>query len=401
MAFYDAERSSGRRACLEGVRVLELGSTIAGPSATRHLADLGADVLKVEPPSGDQLRSWGSLAPDGTSWWFKSHNRNKRFLVFDVRRPADAQVVGEIAMMCDVVVENFRPGWLVPFGLDAASLRARKPGLIYVSISGYGQDGPMAARPGYGSVAEAIGGFRHITGESGRPPMRLGISIADELAGLNVALAAVAALRAREIDGFGETIDVSLIESTFSLMEGTLPEFVHAGKVAERSGNRLVTAAPSNVYPTADEGWIVIAGNSQAIFRRLTLAMGAPELATDERFSTNQDRVAHAALLDERISNWTRTLPLAELDRQLAEAEVPAGPILSIDQIAEHPQFQARGAIQTLHDDDGTEVVTYGPAAHFADRKIKLGRPGGTIGRDQEQVLEELGLLTTSEQRTG
>ena len=375
--------------CLDGIRVLELGSTIAGPSATRHLADLGAIVLKVEPPGGDQLRTWGSLAPDGTSWWFKSHNRSKRLLTFDLREEEDAAAVRELALDCDVVVENFRTGWLRQCGLDAESLRGVKPALVYVSISGYGQDGPMAAQPGYGSVAESIGGFRFITGEADGPPMRLGISIADELAGLQAALAAVAALHARDRDGIGETVDISLLESVFSLLEGALPEFKHTGKVSKRTGNRLATTAPSNIYPTSDGHWIAIAGNGEGIFRRLTAAMGQPELADDERFVDNQQRVRHMAELDDLITSWTSRYQLDAVNDALAKQGVPAGPILGIDAIATHPQIVARRAIQTIVDDVGTEVFTYGPVPHLTERPIVLGRAAGKIGRDQATALAQ------------
>jgi len=374
-------------ACLDGVQVLELGSTIAGPSATRHLADLGATVWKVEPPGGDQLRTWGTLAPDGSSFWFKSHNRGKRLLSFDLRREADAAAVRRLALTVDIVVENFRPGWLAACGLDAKSLRAEKPTLIYVSISGYGQDGPLSAQPGYGAIAESMGGFRHITGEPDGPPMRMGISIADELSGLNAALAALAALHARDRDGVGETIDISLVESAFSMLESVLSEYAHAGKVTGRSGNRLTTAAPSNVYPTADGQWIAIAGNGEGIFRRLAAAMGKPELATDPRFENNAVRVTNMAPLDAAIARWTQTLPLEELVAVLGAAGVPAGPILAIDAIVAHPHLQARQAVRTLGDDRGTEVATYGPVPHLTERPIVFGLAAGAVGRDQDLLV--------------
>ncbi len=205
---------------LAGVRVLELGSTVAGPAACRLLADLGATVYKIEPGEGDQLRTWGVLSPDGTGWWFKSHNRNKQLLTFDLKNPAHVATIASMALACDVVVENFRPGYLARIGLDADTLRAKKPELVYLSISGYGQDGPYANRPGYGSIAEAMGGLRYITGEADGPPMRMGISIGDEIAALYAVIGVLAALRGRDRDAVGETIDVSLIESTYSVLEG-------------------------------------------------------------------------------------------------------------------------------------------------------------------------------------
>ncbi|HEY4441289.1 MAG TPA: CoA transferase [Candidatus Elarobacter sp.] len=377
---------------LAGIRVLELGSTIAGPSAGRHLADLGADVIKVEQPEGDQLRTWGELAPDGTSWWFKSHNRNKRLVTFDLRDARDVETVRALALSCDAVLENFRPGWLDERGLGAESLRAAKPELIYCSISGYGQTGPYASRPGYGNIAEAMGGLRYITGEPDGPPMRVGISIGDELAGLYAALGVVAALHARSRDGSGDAIDVSLIESTFSLMQATLPEYVHSGKVNKRKGNSYLRAVPNSVYPTRDGEWLAIGGNSQSIFRRLTALMGRPGLADDPRFATNQTRVANCEAIDGMVAEWTRSLDLDEANAALAAAGVPAGPVLSIAGIVADPQFRARGAMASVPDDDGTPVATYGTVPRFAVHPARLERAAGRIGRDQDDVLREVGL---------
>ena len=365
---------------------------MAGPSACRLLADLGAAVYKIEPPGGDQLRTWGALAPDGTGWWFKSHNRDKRLLTFDLRVADDVATVASMALACDVVIENFRPGYLARLGLDAVTLRAKKPELIYLSISGYGQSGPYADRPGYGSIAEAMGGLRYITGESDGPPMRVGISLGDEIAALYAVVGVLAALRGRDRDAVGETIDVSLIESTFSLLQGALPEYVHAGAVARRAGNTLNSAAPSNVYPTRDGEWLAIGGNGQGIFRRLVTAMGAPELADDERFATNQARRQHVELLDARIGAWTETLDLAEAEAILAQAGVPAGPVMSVAQIVAHPQFQTRDAVVYARDDDGTPIATYASPVRFSERPLSVDRAAGAIGRDQAAALAELGL---------
>jgi crotonobetainyl-CoA:carnitine CoA-transferase CaiB-like acyl-CoA transferase len=377
---------------LAGVRVLELGSTVAGPAACRLLADLGADVYKIEPGDGDQLRTWGVISPDGTGWWFKSHNRNKRLLTFDLRNAADVATIEAMALACDVVVENFRPGYLARIGLDAASLRAKKPALIYLSISGYGQTGPYADRPGYGSIAEAMGGLRYITGESDGPPMRVGISIGDEIAALYAVIGVLAALHARNRDAVGDTLDVSLIESTFSLLEGALPEYVHGGTIARRAGNRLNSAAPSNVYPTRDGEWLAIGGNGQGIFRRLVTAMGRPELADDERFATNQGRRKHVEELDALIGAWTATHDLAEADAIMAEAGVPAGPVMSVEQIVANPQFKNRDAVRYVRDDDGTLIATYASPVRFRERELILDRAAGAIGRDQSAALAELGL---------
>lgn len=217
---------------LDGVKVLEIATTVAGPAAGRILADFGADVFKLEAPDGDHLRSWGACAPDGTSWWFKSHNRNKRFVAFDLHDPRDVAEVRRFALECDVLLENFRPGRLAAWGLGYEELAAERPDLIYVSISGYGQDGPYASRPGFGHIAESLSGVRYVTGYPDRPPVRMGLSIGDEIAGIYAAMGTLLALRARDAGGGGDHVDVSLVESLFSLTEGLLPDFAHAGFVS-------------------------------------------------------------------------------------------------------------------------------------------------------------------------
>ena len=377
---------------LAGIRVLELGSTVAGPAACRLLADLGADVYKIEPGEGDQLRTWGVISPDGTGWWFKSHNRNKRLLTFDLKNPADVATIASMALACDVVVENFRPGYLARIGLDAQTLRKQKPELVYLSISGYGQTGPYADRPGYGSIAEAMGGLRYITGESDGPPMRVGISIGDEIAALYSVIGVLAALRGRDRDNVGETIDVSLIESTYSLLEGALPDYVHGEVVARRAGNRLSSAAPSNVYPTRDGEWLAIGANGQSIFRRFAAAIGRPEMADDERFATNQARRQNVVELDTIIAAWTEQHDLAHADTIMAQAGVPAGPVMSVKQIVANPQFAAREAVRYVPDDDGTPIATYASPIRFTERDTVFERAAGGIGRDQTTALKELGL---------
>jgi crotonobetainyl-CoA:carnitine CoA-transferase CaiB-like acyl-CoA transferase len=372
--------------------VLELGSTVAGPAAGRLLGDLGADVFKVEPPEGDQLRTWGALAPDGTSWWFKSHNRNKHLLTFDLHRAGDVDIVRRIALACDVVLESFRPGWLDERGLGPVTLRVRKPELIFASISGYGQTGPYAGRPGYGNIAEAMGGLRAITGEADGPPMRMGISIGDELAGLYTVIGVLAALHARGRDGRGESIDVALTESALSLLEAVLPEYAATGHVTGRTGNRYMRAAPNSVYPTRDGEWLAIGANGQAIFRRFTALMGRPELADDPRFATNQARIANGEELDAIIETWTRGVDRQAASDALAAAGVPAGPVMSIAAIAADPHFIARGAIRSIPDDDGTPIGTYVPVPRFREHPAQLARAAGRIGRDQQRALELLGI---------
>lgn len=365
---------------------------MAGPAAGRLLGDLGADVLKIEPAEGDHLRTWGELAPDGTSWWFKAHNRNKRLLSFDLGNAADQATVRRIARACDVVLENFRPGRLADWGLGYDQLRADHPQLIYVSISGYGQSGPYAKRPGYGNVAESMGGLRYLTGYADRPPVRVGVSLGDELAGMYAVIGTLAALRARDRDGSGDYVDVSLTESAISLLEGTIPEYAHAGIVAERAGNRYLRAAPSNIYPTRDQKWIAIGGNGQGIFRRLAQALGAPQLADDVRFASNRARMANVVALDDLIAAFTEQRDLADLSALFAGANVPAGPVMSVADICADPHFRERGAVTTIPSDDGAITVA-GPVPKMRNHPLRLTRAAGAVGRDQQEVLAELGLL--------
>ncbi|TAM92122.1 CoA transferase [bacterium] len=377
---------------LFGIRVLELGSSVSGPFAGRLLADLGAEVYKVEPLEGEQLRTWGVQAPDGSSWWFKSHNRGKKLLAFDLRQPQAVEAVKAIARRCDVLLENFRPGRLTEWGLGYEALAADHPGLIYVSISGYGQDGPYANRPGYGNVAESMGGLRYVTGFPDRPPVRVGVSVGDHVSALYAVIGTLAALQARERDGMGDFVDVALTESCFSLTEAALPEYQAAGIVRERGGNRYLRAAPSNVYETRDGRWMAIGGNGQGIFRRLCEAMGRPELAHNARFADNAARVANAAELDALIETWTKTQEADALNDLLAKAGVPAGPVMSIADIASDLHFRARGMIASIQDERGLEIATPGIVPKFRRHAARLTTAAGAVDRDTAAVLHELGL---------
>ncbi len=363
------------------------------------LADLGAEVIKLEPPEGDTLRTWGELSPDGTSWWFKSHNRNKRFVSFDLRDEAQQAVVREIASKCDVVLENFRPGRLAGWGLGYDQLRARSPRLIYVSISGFGQDGPYAGRAGFGNVAESMGGLRYITGFADRPPVRVGIAIGDEIAALYAVVGTLAALQARNRTGQGDHVDVSLLEGTFSLLEGIIPEYFASGKVRERGGNRYVAAAPSGMYPTRDGKWLSIGANTDAIFRRFAALIDRPQLAVDQRFADNIARRANSEELDAIIVEWTMTGDAVALTDRLADAGVPAGPVYSIADIANDPHYAARGAIAHISDDRGTSIAVAGVVPRLREHPSRLKRAAGDIGRDTETVLREFGLATTVQRR--
>ena len=378
------------RPSLDGIRVLELGSSVAGPTAARHLADLGAEVLKIEPPEGDGLRSWGKASPDGTGWWFKSMNPNKRFLCFDLHEEADRRTVRALALQCDVLIENFRPGRLTSWGLGYDALRAENPRLIYASISGYGQDGPYRERPGFGNIAESMGGLRYITGFPDGPPVRVGISLGDELAALHCVMGVLAALHARDRDGRGDFIDVSLLESVFNMMQGVLPEYDALGEIRQREGNGLNAVGPSNMYPTRDAAWIAIGANANSIFRRFCVLMARPELADDARFCGNRERTENAAILDEIVAAWTRTYDLHPLTAMLAEAGVPAGPVSSIADIVADEQVLARGVVTHLADDAGNRVATNVPVPRLRAHPSVLRHAARAIGADTAAVVHEL-----------
>jgi len=378
------------RAPLDGIRVLELGSSVAGPAAGRLLADLGADVLKVESGEGDMLRTWGAPAPDGTSWWFKSHNRNKRFLRFDLHQEADRATVREIALRCDVVIENFRPGRLAAWGLGYEGLRAANPRIVYASISGYGQDGPYRDRTGFGNIAESMSGLRYVTGFADRPPVRVGFSLADELAALYCVAGVQAALLARERDGVGDYVDVSLLESSIALTQGILPEYDALGIVRERTGNLMASAVPSNVYPAREGKWIAIGANANPIFKRLVTLMGRPELADEPRFRGNRERSENSAEVDALIGAWTQQFDVVEIATMLAAAGVPAGPIASIADVVANEQVRARGVVRRLPDDAGNIVATTAPVPRFAAHATVSDHAARAIGADNAAVLAEL-----------
>jgi crotonobetainyl-CoA:carnitine CoA-transferase CaiB-like acyl-CoA transferase len=374
------------------LHVLEFGGYVAGGSAGRLLADLGADVIKIESPEGDGLRSWGSAAPDGTSWWFKAHNRNKRFVRLDLHDERERNIARELSGRVDVLLENFRPGVMARWGLDYASLHALNPRLVYASISGYGQDGPYASRAGFGNVAEAMGGIRYVTGYPDRAPVRVGFSLADELAAQFCVIGVLAALHARERTGLGDHIDATLLESCVSVMEGALPEYGADGVVRERRGNQHLSVAPSNVYPTKDGRWLAIGGNADGVFRRLAATMGRPELADDPRFADNALRTRNVDALEAEIIAWTQLHDAAEATQLLAANGVPAGPVNSVADIANDEHLEARRFIIDLEDEHAQPVRMAAPVPRFERGETVKSHPARAIGADTDEVLREFGI---------
>jgi crotonobetainyl-CoA:carnitine CoA-transferase CaiB-like acyl-CoA transferase len=377
---------------LSGLRILELGSLIAGPFSTRLLADMGARVVKIEPPGGDPLRNWGLVTEEG-SLWSMVQSRNKESVVIDLRRPEGQRLARKLAGSVDVIVENFRPGRMESWNLDPIALRTDNPRLIVVRISGFGQSGPYRDRPGYGSTGEAMGGLRFITGFDDRAPLKVGVSLGDAVAALFATIGTLAALHRRDVTGCGEIVDVALYESVFSLLEAILPEYGYAGSVRQRRGNALLGSAPSNVYPTGDNRWITIGANGDSIFRRFCGAIEQPELADDPRFADNQSRRANVAALDRLIEGWTRQHDLGELWEILVRAEVPAAPVYSIADVVADPQYQARDMILRLMGPHGIgELLVPGVVPKFVDAPSSVRWLGRTAGADTATVLREIGL---------
>jgi formyl-CoA transferase len=370
---------------LADLRVLELGTLIAGPFAGRMLADFGADVIKVEQPErGDPLRRWGMTRDGGDSLWHLVQSRGKQSVVADLHDPADQAFVRQLAQESDILIENFRPGRLEAWNLDPRALMTENPRLIVVRISGYGQTGPMRDQPAFGTIAEAAGGLRFITGEPELPPARVGLSLGDSIASLHAVVGALVALHERESSGRGQLVDVALTESLFSMLEGILPEYAYHGAVRERTGNIAHNSAPTNAYPCADGDLVCIAANTNGLFATLARTIGRDDLADDPMLATNEGRVARAAELDEAIAEWTRTRSADEVVALLRDRQVPVSRINSIADIVADEQFRARDMLVEV-DDDRLDRPLLVPGV-----VPKLSRTPGAVPR----LAQELGAST-------
>jgi formyl-CoA transferase len=377
---------------LAGLKVLELGQLIAGPFAARTLADFGAEVTKIETPDGgDPLRKW-RLLKDGTSVWWQVQSRNKRSLALDLREAEGQAVVRQLAAEADVLIENFRPGAMEGWGLGPDALLAANPRLVMLRISGYGQSGPYRNRPGFGVVAEAMGGLRHLTGEPGRVPVRVGVSIGDTLAALHGVIGVLLALHHRNASGRGQVIDVALYEAVFNCMESLLPEYAAFGAVRGPAGSALPGIAPTNAYRCRDGAYALIAGNGDSIFRRLMTLIGREDLANDPALADNAGRVARVAELDAAIGAWTAQRPVDDVLAALAQASVPAGRIYTIADIAADPHYRARGMLQQVRMDDGSALAVPGVVPKLSLTPGGHRRNAPALGQDTDAVLREIGL---------
>ncbi|MYN13550.1 CoA transferase [Pusillimonas sp. TS35] len=376
---------------LDGIRVVEMGSLIAGPFAGKTLGDFGADVIKIEPPGqGDPLRSWRT--DEGTtSMWWHVQARNKKSVALDLRKAEGQAVARSLILQADVVIENFRPGTMEKWGLDYASLANENPGLIMLRISGYGQTGPMRDLTGYGVVAEAMGGLRYITGEPGKAPVRPGISIGDSLSALHGVIGIMMALYHRDArGGSGQVIDVALYESVFNMMEGAVPEFDRYGVLREPAGGAIQGIAPTNAYPAKD-GYFLIAGNGDSIFQRLMSLVGRDDMANDPVLARNPGRVANMAGIDAAIAAWTSERTIDEALEALGKAGVPSGRIFTIKDIIGNAQYRAREMICDIALEDGSSLKVPGVVPKLSATPGAFDGGGPRLGQHTEQVLREAG----------
>ncbi len=379
-------------AALAGVRVVEMGQLIAGPFCGKTLGEFGAEVIKIEAPgAGDPLRNW-RLLKNGTSVWWQVQSRNKRSVALDLRHPEGQALARQLIADADVLVENFRPGTLEGWGMSPEELHALNPGLVILRISGYGQTGPYRDLPGFGLIGEAMGGLRHLTAEPGRVPVRVGVSIGDTLAALHGAIGVLAALYHRKAHGGpGQVIDVALHEAVFNVMESLLPEYSAFGAVRQPAGSALPGIAPSNAYPCED-GWVLVAGNGDSIFKRLMTAIGRADLAAAPDLADNAGRVARVDEIDAAIGAWTQQRTVQAVLDVLAQARVPAGKVYTAKDIAEDPHYRARHMIlqQATRDGYTVEVPGIVPKLSVTPGTVRSSAPH--VGDDTDAVLREMGL---------
>ncbi len=372
---------------LEGLRVLELGQLIAGPFCGQLLGDLGAEVIKVEPPGkGDAMRDWGQ----GKPVWWPVIARNKKCITLDLRRATGQGILADLAAEADILIENFRPGTLEKWGLGPEAMHGRNPGLIVVRVSGFGQTGPYAGRAGYGSIGEAMGGMRHLAGEPDRPPSRVGLSIGDALAATFGCVGALAALEHRRRTGRGQVVDSAIYEAVLGMLESTVAEYTEAGVIRERTGAILPKIAPSNVYGTADGEMVLVAANQNSVFARLAEAMGEPELARDPRYATHVARGEHQADLDAHIEVWTRTLAAADLLERCEQHGVPAGRIYRVPEMLNDPQFQAREAIVKVEHPEFPNLHMQNVFPRLSETPGSIRWAGPALGAHTDEVLGDL-----------
>ncbi len=376
---------------LDGIRVVEVGQLLAGPFAGTLLAYFGAEVIKVEPPgTGDPIRTWRMVDENGTSYWWRSLARNKKSVTANLRSEAGREVVRRLIGSADVVIENFKPGTMEKWGLGPEDFKAVNPGLIFARISGYGQTGPYATKPGFASVTEGFSGFRHLNGFPGEAPVRPNLSTGDTVAGLHAALGILLALLERRQAEEGQVVDVALYESMYNLMEGVVPEYSGTGEIRQASGTTITGIVPTNTYPCSDGKYVVIGGNGDSIFVRLMEAMDRHDLASDPALADNTGRVAQQTLLDEAIAEWTAARTAADVVEALEAADVPVGLIYDVADMMADPQYQARGMFESV-DVNGRELAIPAILPKLTRTPGFTDWPGPEVGEHRDEVLKTAG----------
>ena len=376
---------------LSDIRVLEMGQLLAGPFCGQLLGDFGADVIKVEDPGrGDPMRQWGREKPHGKSLWWPVVARNKKSITIDLRTPEGQSLVRDLLVECDVLLENFRPGTLEKWGLSPAVLAEINPRLIVTRVSGYGQTGPYATRAGFGSIGEAMGGIRHVTGDPDRRPARTGISLGDSLAAVFATIGTLVAIHSRERTCKGQVVDTAIYEAVLALMESLIPEWELAGYQRERTGSVLPNVSPSNVFPSADDDEVLIAANQDSVFARLAAAMNQPELATDSRYATHDARGRNMEELDELIGRWSATIPADDLLELLNSAGVPAGRIYKAKDMLVDPHFLSRNAVIWVKDALLGEVPMQNVVPKLSGTPGRVATTGPELGEHTDSVLEKV-----------
>lgn len=377
---------------LRGIRVVEMGQLIAGPFCGQILGDLGAEVIKIEDPkNGDPMRQWGQARIKGSSLWWSVLARNKKSVTLDLRTSDGQRAARRLAESADIVVENFRPGSMEKWGLSYPDLAAANPKLIMLRVSGFGQTGPYAKQAGYGSIGEAMGGLRYVVGDPSTPPSRVGISIGDSLAALFGTIGVLAALQERHRSGLGQVVDSAIYESVLGMMESLVPEWAEDEIQRERSGSTLPKIAPSNVYPTKDGRWLIIAANQDTVFRRLTEAMGRPELAESQEYSTHTARGERQIELDEMITEFSLRFDSDELNHLLNEHSVPVGKIFRVEDMLSDPQYRARKSVIDVKSDDYGTVTMQNAFPRMSRTDTAVRWVGPVLGQDTDAVLNGVG----------
>lgn len=376
---------------LADLRVIEMGTLLAGPFCGQLMGDFGAEIIKIEPPGkGDPMREWGQEKAHGMSLWWPVIARNKKSITLNLREAEGQEIARELIRKADFLLENFRPGTMERWNLSYEELKKINPGLIMIRVSGFGQTGPYSKRAGFGAVGESMGGLRYVCGDPSTPPSRMGISIGDSLAATFACVGALAALHHRERSGEGQVVDSAIYEAVLNMMESLITEYDAAGYIRERQGSILPNVAPSNVYPTRDGNMILIAANQDTVFKRLTEAMDRPDLAEDEKYRTHSARGTNQAELDTIISDWTETLDGPELEALMAESGIPSGKIYRAPEMLEDAHFKAREAIiKTQHPEFG-ELMMQNVAPKLSATPGSVRLPGPTLGQHNDEIYRHV-----------